>query len=59
MADTHDPREERLEEVEEHIREAHAHAREILHEPDPDEPHFYESGDIHPDKDDQTIAPPG
>jgi hypothetical protein len=52
---------ERLEELEEHIKEARAHAREALGEPDPKEREFYESGDDPESKeqDDQTIAPPG
>lgn len=54
-----EPNQERLDELEEHIREAHDHAREILDEPDPDSPHFYESGTEGDELDDQEIAPPG
>ena len=54
-----EPTQERLDELEEHIQEAHAHARDILDEPDPDQPHFYESGTEGDELDDQQIAPPG
>jgi hypothetical protein len=49
----------RLDQLEERIRHAREEAREALGEPDPDEPRFHESGSIHPELDDQTIAPPG
>jgi hypothetical protein len=64
MTDTEhpdDPDEQRLEQVGEHIDAARKAAQRdgLLPEGDPDEPKFYESGSIHPELDDQTIAPPG
>lgn len=54
-----EPTQERLDELEEHIKDAHDHARTILDEPDPDKPHYYESGTEGEEYDDQEIAPPG
>ncbi|MGD9797523.1 MAG: hypothetical protein AB7H43_09480 [Acidimicrobiia bacterium] len=49
----------RLEAVDDRIEEAKRLAREDGVIDDPDERKWYESGTIHPELDDQTIAPPG
>lgn len=54
-----EPTQERLDELEAHIKDAHDHARKILDEPDPNELYFYESGTEGDELDDQEIAPPG
>ena len=61
MTDRHhdDPSQQRLDELGEHIEHARDNAREILDEPDQDEPLFYESGEQGDELDDQQIAPPG
>ena len=59
-SDAFDPEyDKKLEEVEDHIQAARKLAQQDGVLPDPDEPKFYESGTIHPELDDQTIAPPG
>jgi hypothetical protein len=50
---------ERMERVEEEIAAARDKAEEADILEDPDEPRFAESGTIHPEDDDQQIAPPG
>lgn len=47
-----------LDDLDEQARRTEQHAKEAGILPD-DEPKFHESGDIDPDLDDQTIAPPG
>lgn len=59
MTDDGRPNQERLDELGEHIEQAHDNARDLLNEPHPDEPHFYESGTEGDELDDQQIAPPG
>ena len=49
----------RLDDLQQDIDKARHDAEEAGILPDPDEPRFYESGTIHPELDDQTIAPPG
>lgn len=50
---------QRLEELGQEIAAARAHADEALGVDPADEQHFYESGTVERDKDDQQIAPPG
>jgi hypothetical protein len=59
MSDDARPTEERLDELEEHIQQAHDHAAEALGEPPPGERRYYESGTEGDELDDQQIAPPG
>lgn len=49
---------DRLEKVQEEIDQAREEAQDAQILDDPDEPRFYESGELS-DSDDQTIAPPG
>lgn len=51
--------EKQIEKIEHDIEHARKTAEEAGIIDDPDEIHFYESGDIKPELDDQTIAPPG
>lgn len=50
---------ERLEKVGEKIEQARREAEDAGILDDPDEPKYYESGDLGKDQDDQEIAPPG
>ena len=49
----------RLEQVEKQIAEARKDAEDAGILEDPEEPKFYESGEIGEEQDDQTIVPPG
>jgi hypothetical protein len=49
----------RLDDLQQDIDKARDKAEDAGILEDPDEPKFYESGTIHPELDDQTIAPPG
>jgi hypothetical protein len=49
----------RLDDLQQDIDKARKTAEDANILEDPDEPKFYESGSIHPELDDQTIAPPG
>ena len=50
---------ERFERVQDEIDAARKAAEDADILEDPDEPHFSDSGTIHPEEDDQQIAPPG
>jgi hypothetical protein len=52
-----DPTDDRLDEVQRKIDDAREAAEDDGILIDDDEPKYYESGSIHPEQDDQTIAP--
>jgi hypothetical protein len=52
------PDEKRLDDLQEHIDHARHTAEQAHVVEDPDQPRFYETGELS-DIDDQTIAPPG
>ena len=52
-------KDERIEQLARKIDEIRERARKNGLLPDPEAPAFHESGSIHPELDDQTIAPPG
>ena len=58
MADER-PDASRTDEVQQEIDKARKSAQDAHILDDPDEQKFYESGTVHPELDDQTIAPPG
>ena len=58
MADT-EKLQSKLDELGEHIEDAKRNANDALGEPQPEEPMYFESGEVRGEDDDQTIAPPG
>ena len=58
MADT-EKLQNRIDELGKEIEEARHDANDALGEPQPEEHLYFESGDVRPEEDDQTIAPPG
>jgi hypothetical protein len=59
MADHSDEMQERLDDLEEKIQEARDDLKEMVPAEHDDEERYEDSGDIHPELDDQTITPPG
>jgi hypothetical protein len=54
-----DMKREELDRLEREVAQAREQAKHDGLLPDDEKPRFHESGSIHPELDDQTIAPPG